>query len=146
MAFWLVKSEPECWSWDDHCRAGTAPWDGVRNHQANGYMKAMALGDQALFYHSQSQRAAVGVLTVTAPWSPDPDDVTGRFGVVGMRADSALVRPVTLAQIKADPRLAHLALLRQSRLSVVPIDAEAWAILLDLAGGLTDAASPAALR
>lgn len=134
MAFWLVKSEPDCWSWDNHVKAGTAPWDGVRNHQANGHLKAMAVGDQALFYHSHGQRAAVGILEITAPWRPDPQDVSGRFGIVEMRAVAPLPHPVTLAMIKADPRLEHLALLRQPRLSVVPIDPDAWQVVLSLAG------------
>lgn len=138
MAFWLVKSEPECWSWQDHCRQGTAVWDGIRNHQANGHLKAMAVGDLALFYHTQRQKAAVGILEVVGPWRPDPTDATGRFGVVDLRAVAPLPQAVSLAQMKHDPRLEHLALIKQPRLSVVPIDAPAWDILLALGGWCGD--------
>jgi predicted RNA-binding protein with PUA-like domain len=134
MNFWLVKSEPSCWSWSDHLAKGKEPWDGVRNHQANGYMKTMRLGDQALFYHSQKERACVGLLEVCTEWHPDPNDESGRFGMVTFQALRALSHPVSLDLIKSDPRLTHLALLKQSRLSVVPIDAEAWAIILEIAG------------
>jgi predicted RNA-binding protein with PUA-like domain len=133
MSYWLVKSEPSCWSFADHLAKGVEPWDGVRNHQANGNMKAMALGDLAFFYHSQKERACVGLLEVSALWRPDPSDESGRFGMVDFRALRPLPHPVTLAQIKADPRLANLALLKQSRLSVVPIEAEAWQIMMEMA-------------
>lgn len=134
MAYWLVKSEPSCWSFADHLAKGVEPWDGVRNHQANGYMKAMAAGDLALFYHSQKERACVGLLEVCADWRPDPSDDSGRFGMVDFRALRPLAKPVTLAQIKADPRLSELALLKQSRLSVVPIDPASWQIIMEMAG------------
>jgi predicted RNA-binding protein with PUA-like domain len=133
MSYWLVKSEPSCWSFADHLAKGVEPWDGVRNHQANGNMKAMALGDLAFFYHSQKERACVGLLEVSVLWRPDPSDESGRFGMVDFRALRPLPHPVTLAQIKADPRLANLALLKQSRLSVVPIEAEAWQIMMEMA-------------
>lgn len=133
MAYWLVKSEPSCWSFEDHLKKGTEPWDGVRNHQANTHMKSMQVGDQALFYHSQSQRACVGLLEVCKEWYPDPKDASGRFGMVDFKALHKLPQPVSLTQIKADPRLAHLPLLKQSRLSVVPIDADSWSILLSMA-------------
>lgn len=138
MAFWLVKSEPECWSWQDHLRQGTAVWDGIRNHQANGFLKKMAVGDLALFYHTQSEKAAVGILEVAGLWRPDPADVSGRFGVVDLTAIAPLPQPVTLAQMKADPRLEHLALIKQPRLSVVPIDPPAWTTLLELGGYRND--------
>lgn len=134
MAHWLVKSEPSCWSWADHAAKGEELWDGVRNHQANNNMKAMRQGDLALFYHSQKERACVGLLEVASEWQPDPSDDSGRFGMVSFRALRPLAKPVTLEAIKADPRLGHLALLKQSRLSVVPIDAQAWSLIMAMAG------------
>jgi len=134
MAGWLLKSEPGTWSWDQQVARGTEPWDGVRNAQAQANLRAMALGDLAFFYHSVSEKRIVGVVEVVGTFRPDPTDPTGRYGLVDVRAHTALPRPVTLAQIKADPALAHLALVRQSRLSVVPVDAQAWAHLMVLGG------------
>ena len=136
MRYWLVKSEPGQWSWNDHWTApkSTAPWDGVRNHQANNNLKAMNRGDRALFYHSVKQRAIVGVLEVVRTWYPDPEDPSGRFGMVDFKAIEPMARPVTLAQIKAEPRLARVPLIRQSRLSVMPIEPDAWRILCQMGG------------
>ncbi|MCW5699813.1 MAG: EVE domain-containing protein [Rhodospirillales bacterium] len=134
MAYWLVKSEPNAWSWDQHVAAGVSPWDGVRNHQANNNMKAMKIGDRALFYHSGGTREIVGTLAVTREWYLDPSDASGRFGMVDFKALAPLPRPVTLAAIKADGRLAHIALVRHTRLSVMPIDDDAWAILCEMGG------------
>lgn len=133
MARWLVKSEPETWSWDQHVAAGVEPWDGVRNHQASKNLKAMAVGDRAFFYHSGASREVVGVLEVVRPYYPDPSDGSGRFGMVDFKALYALPRPVTLARIKADERLADIALVRQSRLSVMPIGDDAWRIIEEMA-------------
>lgn len=133
MAHWLVKSEPNAWSWDQHVKVGVEPWDGVRNHQACNNLKAMRLGDRAFFYHSGAERQVVGVLEVVREYYPDPSDLSGRFGMVDFRAVEPLPRPVTLAAIKADPRLASIALVRQSRLSVMPIGDDAWRIVMDLA-------------
>lgn len=133
-AHFLVKSEPSCWSWDDHLKKGVEAWDGVRNHQANKVMKAMAVGDLAFFYHSQSEKAVVGILEVTEPWRPDPSDDSGRFGMVSFRALAPLPHPVSLAEIKADPRLAGLPLIRQSRLSVMAIPDDAWAMICAMGG------------
>lgn len=140
MNHWLMKSEPGCWSFSDHMAKGVERWDGVRNHQAAGNLKAMRTGDRAFFYHSVDEKRIVGVVEVVREAYPDPTDPSGRFVCVDVKAVAPLPRPVTLAEIKADPRLAHLALLKQSRLSVVPIDAAAWAILCDL-GGLDHAAA-----
>ncbi len=129
MAYWLVKSEPAIWSWDRHVAVGVEPWDGVRNHQASNNMKTMRLGDRAFFYHSGDERRIVGVLEVVTEYHPDPTDASGRFGMVDFKALRPLARPVPLAEIKADPRLHHLALVRHSRLSVMPIDDDAWRIL-----------------
>lgn len=134
MATWLMKSEPGSWSWDDQQRVGVEPWNGVRNHQAAANMKAMRLGDQVFFYHSVNEKRIVGIVEVVREYYPDPTDPTGRFGMVDVKALHPLPRPVTLADIKADPRLQHLALIRQSRLSVMPIDDEAWTLLCERGG------------
>lgn len=134
MAYWLVKSEPGAWSWEDHVKAGVEPWDGVRNHQAANNMKAMQIGDPAFFYHSVNEKRIVGVLEVVKEYYPDPSDASGRFGMVDFKAVKPVTSPVTLEQIKADGRLDHLALIRQSRLSVTPIDEEAWKILCEMGG------------
>ena len=134
MAHWLVKSEPDAWSWDDQVVAGTTNWDGVRNHQAANNLKAMRVGDRAFFYHSGDVRAIVGIVEVTREYYPDPKDETDRFGMVDVRVVAPLPRPVTLAAIKADGRFGELPLVRQSRLSVMPIDDEAWRRICDLGG------------
>ena len=134
MAHWLFKSEPGAWSWDDHVKAGTAEWDGVRNHQACGNMKAMKTGDRAFFYHSVNEKRIVGVVEVAKEYYPDPTDESGRFGMVDLTALQAVKNPVTLADIKAEPALSELALVRQSRLSVVPITAPQWKLLCKMAG------------
>lgn len=134
MAYWLVKSEPGAWSWDDHVKAGVGEWDGVRNHQAAANMKAMTVGDRAFFYHSVNEKRIMGVLEVVREYYPDPSDASGRFGMVDFRAVEALAHPVTLKEIKDDGRLDHIALVRQGRLSVMPIDDEAWRILCEMGG------------
>lgn len=134
MAYWLVKSEPGTWSWQDQLDAGTTHWDGVRNHQAANNLKAMAVGDRAFFYHSGGERRIVGVVEVTRTYYPDPSDPSGRFGMVDLRALEPLARPVTLAEIKNDARLADIALVRHSRLSVMPIGDKAWGIVRAMAG------------
>ncbi|MEM7173427.1 MAG: EVE domain-containing protein [Pseudomonadota bacterium] len=129
MAYWLMKSEPSTWSWDDQVKAGTAEWDGVRNYQAANNMKAMALGDRCFFYHSVNEKQVVGVVEVAKLYYPDPTDARGRFGMVDVKALFPMKKPVTLAQIKAEPRLSNLALVRQSRLSVVPVGDKEWALI-----------------
>jgi predicted RNA-binding protein with PUA-like domain len=129
MQYWLVKSEPESWSWQQQCDAGTTHWDGVRNFQASKHLKGMAVGDLAFFYHSGSERRIVGIVEVTRPYYPDPSDPSGRFGMVDVRAVEPMLEPVTLAAIKAEPRLADLVLVRQSRLSVMPIDETSWRLI-----------------
>jgi predicted RNA-binding protein with PUA-like domain len=99
MDYWLVKSEPGAWSWDDHVRAGVAEWDGVRNHQASNNLKAMKVGDKALFYHSVNEKQIVGVLEVVKEYYPDPTDPSGRFGMVDFRAVAPVETPVTLADV-----------------------------------------------
>lgn len=136
MANWLMKSEPETWSWQSQVKRGAAgePWDGVRNHQANNFMKAMAAGDRAFFYHSGEERRIVGIVEIAKPWRPDPKDATAKFGMVQVRAVMPLPQPVTLAAIKAEAKLADLLLVRQSRLSVLPVDATAWALICRMGG------------
>ncbi len=129
MAFWLMKSEPGGWSWDDQVSEGTAEWDGVRNYQAANNMKAMKLGDRAFFYHSVNEKRIVGIVEVVKEYYPDPSDASGRFGMVDVKALRPFEKPVTLAQIKAAPRLAELALVRQSRLSVLPVNDDEWKII-----------------
>ena len=136
MAYWLVKSEPGSWSWDDQVKKGVEHWDGVRNYQAANNMKAMKIGDLAFFYHSVNEKQIVGIVEVVKEYYPDPSDAKGRFGMVDFKTVKPFRTPVTLAEIKADERLQHLALVRQSRLSVTPIDPEAWTLLC-LLGGVT---------
>ncbi len=134
MAYWLVKSEPEDWSWDDQCGTGQEAWTGVRNYQAQANMRAMKEGDEVFFYHSGKSREIVGICTVaTAPYD-DPKDEKGKFCLVDLKAKEALPKPVTLADIKADERLQELKLVRQSRLSVMPIDAASWKIICAMGG------------
>lgn len=134
MNFWLIKSEPGTWSWDDQVKKGVEHWDGVRNHQASNNMKAMRIGDRCFFYHSVNEKRIVGIVEVVREYYPDHTDASGRFGMVDVKAREPLPRPVTLAEIKTDERLADLPLIRQSRLSVMPIDAESWRIICDLGG------------
>lgn len=134
MATWLFKSEPEAFSWDRLVKEKRASWDGVRNYQANNNMKAMKKGDRGFFYHSVTGKEIVGVVEVVGEHHPDPSDKTGRFGMVDVKPVKPMPKPVTLEQIKADPRLQELALIRQSRLSVVPIDAKSWKIICGLGG------------
>jgi len=134
MAYWLMKTEPGTWSWDDQVRAGVAEWDGVRNNQAAANMKAMQVGDHAFFYHSVNEKRLVGIVEVVRTYYPDPSDPSSRFGMVDVKAVAPLATPVSLKAIKADPRLQHLALVRQSRLSVMPIDPDSWRILCEWGG------------
>ena len=136
MAYWLVKSEPNCWSWSDHVAAGVEPWDGVRNHQAANYMKVMCLGDLVFFYHSVNEKKIVGVLEVVSSAYLDASDATGKFVCIDFKAISALVKPVSLAGIKTNPRLEQMTLLKQSRLSVMPVRDDEWTEILRMAGGL----------
>ena len=130
MAYWLFKSEPDVFGWDDQAALGEAggAWTGVRNHQARNHMRAMAVGDRGFFYHSGKDPAVVGIVEVTAPAHPD-STARGdpRWDCVDVRALRPLARPVPLAAIRADPALAAMVLVRNSRLSVQPVTAEEWA-------------------
>lgn len=134
MAYWLVKSEPDVWSWDDQVKKGIEHWNGVRNYQAANNMKAMKLGDKAFFYHSNIGKEIVGIVEVAKLYYPDPTDKSGRFGMVDVKAVKPLPKPVTLAQIKADKDLAGMALVRQGRLSVSPVTAKEWQKITKMAG------------
>ena len=135
MAYWLFKSEPGAWSWDDQVRKGDAGegWNGVRNHQAANNMKAMQVGDRGFFYHSVDEKRIVGIVEVSKTYHPDPTDASGRFGMVAIKAVKPVAKPVTLAEIKAEPRLDGFALVRQSRLSVVPVTDEQWSVICAMA-------------
>ncbi|MBF0167021.1 MAG: EVE domain-containing protein [Alphaproteobacteria bacterium] len=133
MTCWLLKSEPESWSWEDQVKKGIEPWTGVRNHQAAKNLKSMKKGDLAFFYHSVTERSIVGIVEIVREAYPDPTDETGKWVCVDVKTVKPLPRPVTLDSIKAEPKLCNLALVRQSRLSVTPIDQEAWRLLLDMA-------------
>ena len=133
MNYWLIKSEPSAWSWQNQLDRGDQGegWDGVRNYQASNNMKAMAIGDLAFFYHSVNEKQIVGIVEVCTLYHPDPTDASGRFGMVTVKAVKSLYVPVTLIDIKADKRLQDMALVRQSRLSVTPVTAKHWDIIMD---------------
>lgn len=134
MQYWLFKSEPAVFSWDRLVADGVAEWDGVRNHQAANNMKAMRVGDRGFFYHSNQGRAVVGTVEVVREYYPDPTDASGRFGMVDVKPLQPLPTPVTLQRIKAEPDLAEMALVRQSRLSVSPVRPEEWRRICALGG------------
>ena len=133
MAFWLMKSEPESYGWADLVRDGATEWDGVRNNAARLHLKAMKPGDEAFFYHSMSDKAVVGIMRVTRGAEPDPKDPD--WVTVRVEPVRPLARPVTLAEIKAEPSLAKMELIRQSRLSVAPVREAEWRKVLEMAGG-----------
>ncbi len=136
MAYWLFKSEPETWSWDQQKKKGDKgePWSGVRNHQAANNMKAMAVGDRGFFYHSGAERSVVGIVEVIGGYRPDPTDESGRFGLVLVKAVRDLPKPVMLAEIKATAKLKDMTLVRASRLSVQPVKPEEWKLVCAMAG------------
>lgn len=137
MAHWLVKSEPDVWSWDQQVKSGKKgePWTGVRNHQAKLHLMAMQPGDRALYYHSGGEKAVVGVAEVVKAAYPDPTAEPGApWVVVDLRAVEALPKPVTLAAVKAEPKLAEMVLVKNSRLSVQPVTADEWARILKMGG------------
>jgi predicted RNA-binding protein with PUA-like domain len=138
MAHWLFKSEPSTWSWDQMVAAGAEGtfWNGVRNHLAKQQLMAMKLGERGFFYHSNAEKAIVGVVEVIRTYYPDHTDATGKFGMVDVKAIEPLKAPVTLARIKAEPRLSAMVLVNNSRLSVQPVTEEEWA-LISAMGGLT---------
>ncbi|MGZ8299960.1 MAG: EVE domain-containing protein [Rhodoplanes sp.] len=137
MAYWLVKTEPSAWSWDDQVKAGAKgePWTGVRNHTAKQNLVKMKKGDRAFFYHSGEEKSIVGVVEVIREAYPDPTARPGEpWMVVDLKAVGPLRRPVTLADIKAEPRLKDMALVKLSRLSVQPVAAAEWTLVSKMAG------------
>jgi len=136
MAYWLVKTEPSSFSWDDQVRKGAKgePWTGVRNHTARRNLIAMKRGDRVFFYHSVDQKRVVGIVEVIRESYPDPTDSTHVFVAVDVRAVEPLPRPVTLAEIKAEPRLAAMALVHYSRLSVQPVTPAEWRLICRMGG------------
>ena len=136
MAHWLLKSEPAKWSFAQQVEAGEAGtfWNGVRNHMAKQCLMAMRVGEECLFYHSNEERAVVGIVAVIRPYYPDHTDETGKFGMVDVRTVRPLP-PVTLDRIRREPRLAGMVLVKNSRLSVQPVTEAEWAVVLELAGG-----------
>jgi predicted RNA-binding protein with PUA-like domain len=134
MAYWLLKSEPFVYPWSKLVADGLNGWDGVRNYQAANNLKAMKVGEKAFFYHSNEGLEIVGVAEIVREAYPDTSDPSGRFVMVDIKPVRPVVRPVTLKEMKADPRLAELKLIRQSRLSVVPVGDAEWALLCEKAG------------
>ena len=132
MAYWLMKSEPGAYGWDDLVRDGGTDWDGVRNNAARLHLRAMKPGDEAFFYHSMTDKAVVGIMRITGPGKPDGED--GAWVKVPVEPVHPLPRPVTLAEIKAEPKLAKMELIRQSRLSVAPVRDEEWRVILAMVG------------
>ncbi|MCZ4281087.1 EVE domain-containing protein [Kiloniella laminariae] len=138
MAYWLIKTEPGSWSWQDQVEKGNEHWNGVRNYQASNYMKAMKLGDHAFFYHSVKEKSVVGIVEISREYYPDHTDESGRFGMVDVRTVKALNRPVSLAEIKAEKDLQEMALLKQSRLSVMPVTNAEWQIICKMGQTVPD--------
>ncbi len=134
MAYWLVKSEPDTWSWEQHVKKGNDVWTGVRNHQAKTHLKNMKKGDKVFFYHSGEGKEIVGVSEVAKEAYADPTDKTGAFVCVDLKAVEPLKTPVTLAAIKADKRFADMVLVNNSRLSVQPVTAAEWTAIRKLGG------------
>jgi predicted RNA-binding protein with PUA-like domain len=134
MRYWLLKTEPETFSWQDQVNQGRngGSWDGVRNHQAAAYLREMAPGDHAFFYHTGAHRCIVGIVEITRAHFPDPTDPDRRFVAVGVRALRPLPKPVSLKEIKAEPRLGDFLLVRQPRLSVMPVSAAHWKLITSM--------------
>lgn len=136
MGYWLFKSEPSTWSWDDQVAKGEAgeEWDGVRNYQARNFMREMKLGDHGFFYHSQKEKSVVGIIEVCTEAHPDSSTDDARWECVDIKAVKPVATPVPLDMIKLDPRLSEMVLVKNSRLSVQPVTEEEWRIICDLAG------------
>ncbi len=132
--YWLMKSEPDVYGWDDLVAEGEGTWDGVRNYRARNNLAAMQVGDQAFFYHSNIGLEIVGIVTISEGGLPDPTDDTGRWAAVKVKPLRKLERTVSLKQIKAEPRLAECEIIKLSRLSVAEIRPDEWATILEMAG------------
>ena len=136
MAYWLFKTEPSAWSWEQQKKKGAKgeAWSGVRNYQAANNMKAMQKGELGFFYHSVDEKTIVGIVEVSGLYRLDPTDAKGKFGLVEVKAVRDVPKPVTLAAIKAEPKLAKMVLVKNSRLSVQPVTAAEWQIILEMGG------------
>ena len=132
MKYWLLKSEPDAWSWNNQVKEGASMWDGVRNYQARNNLKEMKKNDLCFFYHSVTERSIVGIVKVVKEYYPDPTDKTGRFVVVDVKATKKLKNPVSLDQIKENSKLKDIALVKQSRLSVMPLKKTEWEIIIKM--------------
>ena len=132
MKYWLLKSEPDAWSWDNQVKEGTSMWDGVRNYQARNNLKEMKKNDLCFFYHSVKERSIIGIVKVVKEYYPDPTDKTERFVVVDVKATKKLKNPVSLNQIKENNKLKNIALVKQSRLSVMPLKKTEWDIIIKM--------------
>ena len=132
MKYWLLKSEPDAWSWDNQVKEGASMWDGVRNYQARNNLKEMKKNDLCFFYHSVTEKSIVGIVKVVKEYYPDPTDKTGRFVVVDVKATKKLKNPVSLDQIKENSKLKDIALVKQSRLSVMPLKKTEWEIIIKM--------------
>ena len=132
MKYWLLKSEPDAWSWDNQVKEGASMWDGVRNYQARNNLKEMKKNDLCFFYHSVTERSIVGIVKIVKEYYPDPTDKTGRFVVVDVKAIKKLKKPVSLNQIKENGKLKDIALIKQSRLSVMPLKKTEWEIIIKM--------------
>ena len=130
--YWLLKSEPDAWSWDNQVKAGASMWDGVRNYQARNNLKEMKKNDLCFFYHSITEKSIIGIVKVVKEYYPDPTDKTDRFVVVDVKATKKLKNPVSLDQIKENNKLKNIALVKQSRLSVMPIKEVEWDEIINL--------------
>ena len=130
--YWLLKSEPDAWSWEDQVKEGASMWDGVRNYQARNNLKKMKKNDLCFFYHSVTERSIVGIVKVVKEYYPDPTDKTERFVVVDVKATKKLNRPVSLDQIKENNKLKDIALVKQSRLSVMPLKKDEWDMIIKM--------------
>ena len=132
MKYWLLKSEPDAWSWDNQVKEGASMWDGVRNYQARNNLKEMKKNDLCFFYHSVTERSIVGIVKIVKEYYPDPTDKSGRFVVVDVKAIKKLKNPVSLDQIKENSKLQDIALIKQSRLSVMPLKKTEWDIIIKM--------------
>ena len=132
MKYWLLKSEPDAWSWNNQVKEGASMWDGVRNYQARNNLKEMKKNDLCFFYHSVTERSIVGIVKVVKEYYPDPTDKTDRFVVVDVKAIKKLKNPVSLDQIKKNDKLRDIALVKQSRLSVMPLRKAEWDIIIKM--------------
>jgi len=130
--YWLLKSEPSTWSWEDQVKAGVEMWDGVRNYQARNNLMSMKKKDLCFFYHSVSEKLIIGIVEVVKEHYPDPTDKTGRFVVTDVKAKKKLKKTVSLEEIKNTPKLSSIALIKQSRLSVMPLTKDEWDIILKM--------------